>query len=112
MTTNKELSEHLTAAEELAGRTYAPEFIDMLAETCGTLLTERLRANPLTERLADLADAALMLKVCAELARSDRLAGMAAVILAQEIPSITRLIVELGGAFCDPAGEVPGDKAS
>lgn len=102
MTTNTDLAKHLTAAEELAGQTYAPEFIDMLAKTCGDLLTERLRANAQTERLASLADAALMLGRCAELAKAERLAGMPAVILAQEIPVITRLIVELGGAFYGP----------
>lgn len=92
-------------AEEETGRLYPHEFIGTLAETCGELVDDWLRTHGAPEAIVDLFQYAVMLERCAGEAKLDSISTWNAVYLAQEVPSITRRIIEAGGTFRSPAGE-------
>jgi hypothetical protein len=81
------------------GRSYAPEFIDILAKQSYEILLEWMKKNHLPEEVIDLLDNIILLNNDLDEIKQGGLSDWSAAGLAEEIPHIIECISQLGGTF-------------
>jgi hypothetical protein len=91
--------------EAKLGKSYAPEFVTSLAINAGLTLETWLAKNGAPKEAVDLLYYVIILERAAANLEDSTISDMEALTLTEEIPTITRLIVQMGGVFSDPAGD-------
>jgi len=85
--------------EAQIGRSFAPEFVSILASNAADTIREWMKKNNCPKQVIDLFDHVIMLERDTIHLENHDLSDWDATGLAQEIGNITELIAQLGGEF-------------
>ncbi|MCL4559907.1 MAG: hypothetical protein M1281_04725 [Chloroflexi bacterium] len=92
------------------GRKFAPEFLDIMAQTAYITLNDWLEANHAPKKVIRLLEETVIFQDFSGRARKGKLDDIEGEMIYQDIPELTELIMKLGGSFHDYSGSIQRKK--